>query len=86
MGEQVVVPPLIDQKRGEPKKTSRLAALVKRIAELRTTDLRSCHCTEEFTLQRICPLGRQDILAYDCPWLADPSREPATGKMFNLHF
>jgi hypothetical protein len=32
------------------------------------------------------PLGHRDKLAYDYPWLADLSREPATGKMFNLHF
>jgi hypothetical protein len=65
--------------------TSHLAALAKRIAELRATSLRVCHCIEEFTLWWIHPLGRQEKLAYGYPWLADPSREPAIGKMFNLH-
>jgi hypothetical protein len=77
---------LIDKKRGEPKMTSRLAAQVKRVAELRATGLQVCHCGEEFTLWWIHPLGRQVKLAYDYPWLADPRREPAAGKMFNLHF
>jgi hypothetical protein len=79
-------PPLVDKKRGEPKLTPCLAALVKRVAELRTTGLRVCHCVEELTLLRIHPLGRLEKLAYGCLWLVDPSREPATGKMFNLYF
>jgi hypothetical protein len=57
MGEHAVVPPLVDNKRGEPKMTLRLAALVKRVAELCTVDVRACHCVEEFTLRWIHPLG-----------------------------
>jgi hypothetical protein len=45
-----LLPPLIDNKRGEPKMTPRLAALVKRVAELHDAGLRACHYTEEFTL------------------------------------
>jgi hypothetical protein len=63
-----------------------LVTLVKRVAELHTADLRVCHCVEEFTLRRICPLGRWEKLAYDYPRLADLSREPAAGKKFDLHF
>jgi hypothetical protein len=66
--------------------TPHLAALVKQVAELCATGLQTCHCIEEFTLRRIHPLGRWERLAYYCPWLADPSRKPATGMMFNLHF
>jgi hypothetical protein len=66
--------------------TPHLAALVKRVAELCAAGLRAYHCTEEFCLHQIHPLGRRERLAYDCPWLADPSRKPAADKMFNLHF
>jgi hypothetical protein len=66
--------------------TPRLAALVKQVAELRTADLWACHCTKEFTLWRIRSLGQWEKLAYNCSRLADPSREPIVGKMFNLHF
>jgi hypothetical protein len=83
---RLLYPLLVDQKREELKMTPCLAALVKRVAELRAAGLQACHCTEEFTLRQIHPLGRRDKLAYDCPWLVDLSREPATGKMFNLHF
>jgi hypothetical protein len=43
--------PLIDNKRGEPKMTRRLAALVKWVAELRAAGLQVCHCVKEFTLR-----------------------------------
>jgi hypothetical protein len=66
--------------------TPSLAALIKRVVELHITGLWACHCTEEFPLQRIHPLGRREKLAYDYPWLADPNHEPAGGKMFDLHF
>jgi hypothetical protein len=71
---------------GEPKMTPHMAALVKQVAELHAIGLRTCHCIEEFTLRWIRSLGRRERLAYYCPWLADPSREPATGMMFNIHF
>jgi hypothetical protein len=69
-----LLPPLIDNKRGEPKMTPRLAALVKWVIELRDASLQACHCVEEFTLRRIRPLGRWDKLAYECTRLADPNR------------
>jgi hypothetical protein len=41
-----LLPPLIDNKRGEPKMTLRLAALVKRVGELPDAGLRACHYVE----------------------------------------
>jgi hypothetical protein len=38
-----LLPPLIDKKRGEPKMTSRLAALFKWVTELRDAGLWACH-------------------------------------------
>jgi hypothetical protein len=81
-----LLPPLIDDKQGETKMTSHLTALVKRVAELRNTGLRTYHCTEEFTHRRIRPIGRREKLAFECPWLADPSHEPASGEIFILSF
>jgi hypothetical protein len=81
---KLMFPPFIKDKRGEPTMTPRLVALVKRVAELRETGLKACHCAEEFTLWRIRPLGRREKHALDCSRLADPSREPADGKIFNL--
>jgi hypothetical protein len=66
--------------------TPRLTALVKWVAELRDTGLQACHCNEEFTSWRIRPLGRREILAFECPRLADPSCDPASGKIFILIF
>jgi hypothetical protein len=68
--------PLIDRKRGEPKMTPRLAALVRQL----------CHCVVQFTLRWIHPLGHREKLAYECPRLADPSREPTAGNFFNFAF
>jgi hypothetical protein len=75
---------LIKDKRREPKVTPCLAALVKHVIELRDTSLQACHYAEEFTLQWIHPLDRWEKLAYECPWLVDPRREPITGKIFNF--
>jgi hypothetical protein len=72
---------LINDKRGEPKMTPRLTTLVKRVAELHNIGLRACHCDEEFTHRWIRPLGRRKKLAFECPRLADPSREPTYGKI-----
>jgi hypothetical protein len=47
--------------------TNRLAALTKRVVELRQAGLEACHCVEEFYLQQIQPLGRQKKLAFECP-------------------
>jgi hypothetical protein len=72
---------LIDDKRGELEVTPCLTALVKRVIELHDTGLRACHCAEEFTLQRIHPIGHQDKLAYECSWLADPCCDPTDSKI-----
>jgi hypothetical protein len=48
---------LIDKKRGEPKMTPCLTAMVRRVAELHDVDFWACHYAEEFTLRRIHPLG-----------------------------
>jgi hypothetical protein len=77
---------LINNKQGESKMTPHLAALVKRVAELHDADLRACHCVKEITLRRICPLDYWEKLAYECPWPADLSHEPATGKIFNFTY
>jgi hypothetical protein len=64
--------------------TSHLKALVKWVIELRQAKLEACHCAEEFTLQRIRPLGRRVKLTFECPRLADPNRDHSAGK--NLNF
>jgi hypothetical protein len=56
--------------------TDRLAALVRRVAELRQAGLEACHSVEEFYLWWIRPLGRRKTLAFESPRLADPSRDP----------
>jgi hypothetical protein len=66
--------------------TPRLVALVRWVVELHDFGLQACHCTEEFTLQRIRPLGHREKLAYECPWLADPNHEPTVHKIFNFAF
>jgi hypothetical protein len=57
--------PLINNKRGKPEMTPHVSALVKRVAELRDAGLQACHCTEEFIIRQILPLGRWDALAYE---------------------
>jgi hypothetical protein len=79
-------PPIIDDKQGELKMTPHLIALVKQVAELCSTGLQACHCTEKFTLRQIHPLGRQEKLAFECPRLADPNRKPASGRIFIRSF
>jgi hypothetical protein len=81
-----LLPPLIDNKRGEPKMTPRLTSLVKRMTKLRDSSLLMHHCAKEFTLQWIRSLGRWEKLAYECLRLADPSHEPAAGRIFNFAF
>jgi hypothetical protein len=44
-----LLPPLIDDKQGEPKMTLRLTALVKQVAKLHDIVIRACHCAEDFT-------------------------------------
>jgi hypothetical protein len=62
--------------------TDRLAALTKHVAELRQAGLKACYYVEEFYLRWICPLGHRKNLAFECPGLADPYREPSEGCFF----
>jgi hypothetical protein len=55
---KLLFPPAIMNKRKELSMTDRLAALIKRITELRQAGLEECHCVKEFHLRRIYPLGR----------------------------
>jgi hypothetical protein len=61
-----------------------LATLTKRIAELCQAGLEVCHCIEEFYVRRIHPLDRWKILAFECPRMANPYREPSEGCVFVL--
>jgi hypothetical protein len=45
---KLLFPLAIKNKWMEPLMTDRLAALTKRVAELRQTSLEACHCVEEF--------------------------------------
>jgi hypothetical protein len=54
-----LLPPPIDDKRGELEMTPRLHALVNLVIELCQAGLRACHCVKEFTLRWIHPHGRQ---------------------------
>jgi hypothetical protein len=81
---KLLFPPAIKNKRSEPPMTNRLAALTKRVVELRQAGLEACHCVEEFYLRRIRPLGRRKKLAFECPRLADPHREPSEGYPFDF--
>jgi hypothetical protein len=80
---KLMFPLKVKDKRGESKVTPRLATLIKRVAELHQDELNVCHCAKEFTLRQICPLAHQEKPAYACPQLADPSREPTSGKIFH---
>jgi hypothetical protein len=64
--------------------TDRLTALIKCVAELRQVGLEVCHCIEEFHLRRICLLSRRKILAFECPRMANPSRDRLEGNIFIL--
>jgi hypothetical protein len=83
---KLLFPPAIKDQRKEPPMTDRLAALVRRITELRQAGLEACHCAEEFYLRRICPLDRRKTLAFESPRLADPSRDPLPGNIFIFSF
>jgi hypothetical protein len=78
--------PAIKDQRKEPPMTDRLAALVRRVAELRQARLEACYCTKEFYLRRIHPLGRRKTLAFESPRLADPSCDPLPGNFFIFSF
>jgi hypothetical protein len=45
---KLLIPPTIKNKRMEPPMTDRLAALIKRAAELCQAGLEACQCVEEF--------------------------------------
>jgi hypothetical protein len=83
---KLLFPPAIKDQRKEPSMTDRLAALVRHVTELRQAGLKACHCTEEFYLRRIRPLGRWKTLAFESPRLADPNRDPLPGKILIFSF
>jgi hypothetical protein len=83
---KLLFPPAIKDQRKEPPIFNRLAALVRRITELRQAGLEACHCAEEFYLWRIRPLDRRKTLAFESPRLADPSRDPLPGNIFIFSF
>jgi hypothetical protein len=64
--------------------TDRLAVLTKHVAELRQAGLEACNCVEKFYVRRIHPLDRWKILAFECPRMVDPYREPSEGCLFIL--
>jgi hypothetical protein len=81
---KLLFPPAIKNKCMESSMADRSAALIKRVAELRQVGLAACHCIEEFHLRRIRPLDRQKILAFECPRMVNPSRDPSEGDHFVL--
>jgi hypothetical protein len=81
---KLLFPLAIKNKRMEPPMTDRLATLIKRVAELRQAGLEACHCVAEFHLRWIHPLGHRKTLAFECPQMADPSRDPSKGDLFIL--
>jgi hypothetical protein len=64
---KLLFPPAIKDQWKEPPMTDRLAALVRRVAELCQAGLEACHCAEEFYLRRIHPLGRRKTVAFESP-------------------
>jgi hypothetical protein len=81
---KLLFPPVIKNKQMKPLMTDRLAALIKRVAELRQAGIEVCHCVKEFHLRWIRPLGRQKTLTFECPRMADLSRDPSEGDLFVL--
>jgi hypothetical protein len=81
---KLLFPPAIKNKRMEPPMTDRLAALTKRVAELRQANHEVCHCVEEFYVQWIRPLGRHKVLAFEWLRMAEPCRESSEGCFFVL--
>jgi hypothetical protein len=64
-------PLVVKAQRKESPMNARLAALVKHVSELRTAELKACHCIEKVHHRRH---------ACKCPWMVDPNLEPADGK------
>jgi hypothetical protein len=81
---KLLFPPVVKAQWKELSMNARLAALVKLISELRAARLKVCHCIEEFHHRRIRSLGHRKRRTYECPWMADPNREPADGKLPTL--
>jgi hypothetical protein len=83
---KLLFPPAIKDQRKEPPMIDCLAALVRRVAELRQAGLEACHCAEEFYLRRIRPLGRRKTLAFESPRLVDPTRDPLPSNILIFSF
>jgi hypothetical protein len=83
---KLLFPLAIKDQRKEPSMTDRLAALVRRVTELRQAGLEVCHWAEEFYLRRIRPLGRRKTLAFESPRLADPSCDPLPSNIYIFSF
>jgi hypothetical protein len=81
---KLLFPPVIKAQRTKPSMNARLAALVKRVPELRAAGLKACHYIEEFHHRRIRPLDHRGKHAYECMRMADPNRKPADGKLPTL--
>jgi hypothetical protein len=64
--------------------TDPLAMLIKRVAELCQASLKACHYVKEFYLRRIRPLSHKKTLAFECPWMDNPSCDPSEGDLFIL--
>jgi hypothetical protein len=67
---KLLFPPAIKDQPKEPPMTDRLAALVRRVTELRQAGLKACHCAEEFYLRWICPSVTGKL------WLLNPHGWP----------
>jgi hypothetical protein len=76
--------PAIKNKRMESPMIDPLATLIKCVTKLRQASLEVCHRVEEFYLRWIHPLDRRKILAFECPRMADPCRDPSEGYLFIL--
>jgi hypothetical protein len=83
---KLLFPLAIKDQQKEPPMTDCLAALVRRVTELRQAVLEACHCAEEFYLWPIRPLDRRKTLAFESPRLADTSRDPLPGNIFIFSF
>jgi hypothetical protein len=75
---------LIDDKQKAPKMMPRLEALAKHMAAIHEAGLEAHHCTEEFILWWICPLGQREKLAFECPRFADPTCNHSSCKNSTL--
>jgi hypothetical protein len=78
---KLLFPLIIKDKWKEPLMNDSLSALVKHVAELCEAGLKAYHCIKECHLRQIHPLGHRDKLAFECPQMANPSRDPADGQI-----